>query len=103
MGTRQTVRKTPERIILLFGVIKGLLRKILDRADEVFQKIYRKEMHGGKRPHFSLKNISEIGVEQAIAWANQFPKTDERMRETIFGQIGARVGKAGYRRQQPDG
>ena len=39
--------------------------------------------------HFLLlKNIPRRS-EKAIEWANQFPSEDERMRETILGQMGA--------------
>ena len=77
---------------LLFGVIKGLAEKDLDRADEVFKDL----PEGNARwqaSTFLAQKFSEIGVEKAIAWANQFPKSDERMRETILGQIGAKLAR----------
>jgi hypothetical protein len=77
---------------LLFGVIKGLAEKDLDRADEVFKDL----PEGNARwqaSTFLAQKFSEIGVEKAIAWANNFPKSDERMRETILGQIGAKLAR----------
>lgn len=77
---------------LLFGVIKGLAEKDLDRADEVFKDL----PEGNARwqaSTFLAQKFSELGVEKAIAWANQFPSSDERMRETILGQIGAKLAR----------
>ena len=34
-----------------------------------------------------------MGLEKAIEWANQFPVEDQRMRETILGQMGARLAR----------
>lgn len=82
----------PEDNPLLLGVIKGLAEKNLDAANKVFRNL----PDGSARwqaSTFLAQKYSEMGVEKAIEWANQFPVEDERMRETILGQMGARLAR----------
>ena len=77
---------------LLLGVIKGIAEKNLDSANQILKSL----PEGSARwqaSTFLAQQYAEAGFEQAIEWANQFPKEDERMRETILGQMGARLAR----------
>ena len=77
---------------LMFGIVKGLSEKSLDRANEVFQKLPEGNAKW-QASTFLAQQYSELGVDQAISWADQFPKDDPRMRATILGQIGAKLAR----------
>ena len=82
----------PEDNPLLLGVIKGLAEQNLDSANQVFRNL----PEGSARwqaSTFLAQKYTEMGFDKAIEWANQFPKEDERMRETILGQMGARLAR----------
>ena len=82
----------PEDNPLLLGVIKGLAEQNLDSANQVFRNL----PEGSARwqaSTFLAQKYTEMGFDRAIEWANQFPKGDERMRETILGQMGARLAR----------
>ena len=69
---------------LLLGVIKGIAEKNLDSANQILKSL----PEGSARWQaytFLAQQYAETGFEQAIEWANQFPREDERMRETILG------------------
>jgi hypothetical protein len=73
-------------------VIKGIAEKNLDSANQILKSL----PEGSARwqaSTFLAQQYAESGFEQAIEWANQFPKEDERMRETILGQMGARLAR----------
>lgn len=77
---------------LLLGVIKGIAEKNLDSANQILKSL----PDGSARwqaSTFLAQQYAESGFQKAIEWANQFPKEDERMRETILGQMGARLAR----------
>ncbi len=82
----------PEDNPLLLGVVKGLAEKNIDAANEIFLNL----PPGSARwqaSTFLAQKYSEMGMSDAIEWANQFPIEDSRMRETILGQMGARLAR----------
>jgi hypothetical protein len=86
------LNKNPGDNPLLLGVIKGIAEKNLDSANQILKSL----PEGSARwqaSTFLAQQYAESGFEQAIEWANQFPKEDERMRETILGQMGARLAR----------
>ena len=39
------------------------------------------------------EKYAEQGVQQGMQWAESYPEDDPRMRETILGQMGARLAR----------
>ncbi len=77
---------------LLLGVIKGIAEKNLDSANQMLKSLPEGTARW-QASTFLAQQYADSGFEQAIEWANQFPKEDERMRETILGQMGARLAR----------
>ena len=77
---------------MLVGIIRGLAENNLEVADELFRGL----PEGGARwqaSTFLAQEYAKLGTEQAIQWAENFPDNDSRMRETILGQLGARLAR----------
>ena len=82
----------PEDNPLLLGVIKGLAEQNLDSANQIFRNLPQGSARW-QASTFLAQKYAEMGFDRAIDWANQFPEEDERMRETILGQMGARLAR----------
>lgn len=77
---------------LLVGIVKGLMETDLDAANRLFLTLPK----GSARWQSSsilAEKFSQRGVDQGIRWAESYPKDDPRMRETILGQMGARLAQ----------
>jgi hypothetical protein len=77
---------------MLVGIIRGLAENNLDVADELFREL----PEGGARwqaSTFLAQEYAKLGTEEAIKWAENFPDKDDRMRETILGQLGAKLSR----------
>jgi hypothetical protein len=77
---------------LLVGIVKGLMETDLDAANRLFLTLPK----GSARWQSSsilAEEFSQRGVDQGILWAESYPKDDPRMRETILGQMGARLAQ----------
>jgi len=77
---------------LLVGIVKGLMETDLDAANRLFLTLPK----GSARWQSSsilAEKFSQRGVDQGILWAESYPKDDPRMRETILGQMGARLAQ----------
>ena len=77
---------------LILGVIKGIAEKNINSANEILTTL----PEGNARwqvSTFLAQQYAKGGFEKAIEWAENFPKEDERMRETILGQMGARLAR----------
>ncbi len=77
---------------LLVGIVKGLIENDLDSANRLFLSLPK----GSARWQSSSLLAEEYagqGVEQGVQWAESYPKDDPRMRETILGQMGARLAR----------
>ena len=77
---------------LLVGIVKGLMETDLDAANRLFLTLPK----GSARWQSSsilAEKFSQRGVDQGIQWAESYPKDDPRMRETILGQMGARLAQ----------
>ncbi len=82
----------PEDNPLILGVIKGIAENNLEEANKIFKDL----PEGNARwqaSTFLAQKYSEMGLEKAIEWLDQFPTEDERMHEMIFGQAGARLAR----------
>lgn len=77
---------------MLVGIIRGLAENNLAVADELFREL----PEGGARwqaSTFLAQEYAKLGTVEAIKWAENFPTKDSRMRETILGQLGARLAR----------
>ena len=77
---------------MLVGVIRGLAENNLETADELFRTL----PEGGARwqaSTFLAQEYAKLGTQEAIRWAENFPTEDSRLRETILGQLGAKLSK----------
>ena len=77
---------------LLVGIVKGLMETDLEAANRLFLGLPR----GTARWQASsllAEKFSTQGTGKAIQWAESYPKDDPRMRETILGQMGARLAR----------
>ena len=92
---------------LLVGIVKGLMETDLDAANRLFLGLPR----GTARWQASsllAEKFSTQGTGKAIQWAESYPKDDPRMRETILGQMGARLARqdldatANWAKSMPD-
>ena len=77
---------------MLVGVIRGLAENNLETANELFKAL----PEGGARwqaSTFLAQEYAKLGTREAIHWAENFPTEDSRLRETILGQLGARLSR----------
>jgi len=77
---------------LLVGIVKGLTETDLDAANRLFLGLPK----GSARWQSSsilAEKFAQRGVEDGIRWAEGYPQDDRRMRETILGQMGARLAQ----------
>ena len=77
---------------MLVGIIRGLAENNLETANGLFRTL----PEGGARwqaSTFLAQEYAKIGTREAIEWAENFPTEDSRLRETILGQLGARLSK----------
>ena len=84
--------ENPEDNPLLVGIIKGLAETNLDSANGIFLSL----PDGNARwqaSSFLAQEYSKKGTQEAIRWANQLPKEDLRLRETILGQLASRLAR----------
>ena len=82
----------PEDNPYLIGVIKGLAEKNSAEADQLL-----KDLPPGnakwQASTYLAQEYSKKSTAEAVAWANDFPTDDPRLRETILGQISARLAR----------
>jgi hypothetical protein len=77
---------------MLVGIIRGLAENNLGVADELFRGL----PEGGARwqaSTFLAQEYAKLGTKEAIEWAENFPNEDSKMRETILGQLGAKLAR----------
>jgi hypothetical protein len=77
---------------MLVGIIRGLAENNLETADELLKTL----PEGGARwqaSTFLAQEYAKLGTQEAIRWADNFPTEDSRLRETILGQLGAKLSK----------
>ena len=89
--TNNSTHKSEDNPLLL-GVIQGLAERNLDAANNLLRSLPTGSARW-QASTFLAQKYSEMGLDKAIEWANQFPQEDERMRETILGQMGARLAR----------
>ena len=77
---------------LLVGIVKGLMETDLDAANRLFLSLPK----GSARWQSSTllaEKFAKRGTQEAIRWAENYPKDDPRMRETVLGQIEAKLAR----------
>ena len=77
---------------LLVGIIKGLAESDLDSANDIFFSLPQGNARWQASAFLAQKYSSE-GTQEAIAWANRLPSEDNRLKESIFGQLGSRLAR----------
>ena len=77
---------------LMIGVVKGLAENDLAAADNFFRTLPQGNAKW-QASTFLAEEYANLGTQEAIAWANQFPKDDERMRTMIWGQLGSKLAQ----------
>ena len=77
---------------LLVGVVKGLMETDLSAANRLFLGL-PKGTARWQASSLLAEKFAEKGIKQGIDWAESYPKDDPRMRETILGQMGARLAR----------
>lgn len=86
------VSQTPENNPYIVGVIKGVAEKDLHTANLMLW-----DLPAGnalwQSSTFLAQEYSKKSAQEAIAWANQFPDDDPRLRETILGQVASRIAR----------
>ncbi|MDG1139488.1 MAG: hypothetical protein P8N49_08220, partial [Opitutales bacterium] len=86
------VSQSPENNPYIVGVIKGVAEKDLQEADRLLWNLPPGNAKW-QSSTFLAQEYSKKSAQEAIAWANQFPDDDPRLRETILGQVGARIAR----------
>ena len=77
---------------LLVGIVKGLMETDLDAANRLFLSLPT----GTARWQASsllAEKFAKQDPPKAIQWAQNYPSDDPRMRETVLGQIGAKLAR----------
>ena len=77
---------------LLVGIVKGLMETDLDAANRLFLSLPT----GTARWQASsllAERFAKQDPQKAIQWAKNYPSDDPRMRETVLGQIGAKLSR----------
>ena len=77
---------------LMIGVVKGLAENDLAAADNFFRTLPQGNAKW-QASTFLAEEYANLGTQEAIAWANQFPEGDERMRTMILGQLGSKLAQ----------
>ena len=77
---------------LLVGVVKGLMETDLDAANRLFLSLPKGTARWQSSTLLADK-FAQSGSEKAIQWAESYPLDDPRMRETILGQMGAKLAQ----------
>lgn len=86
------VSQSPENNPYIVGVIKGVAEKDLQEADRLLWNLPPGNAKW-QSSTFLAQEYSKKSAQEAIAWANQFPDDDPRLRETILGQVASRIAR----------
>ena len=78
---------------LLVGVVKGLAENDLKTADDFFRTLPQGNAKW-QASTFLAQEYAKKGTTEAIRWAEQFPKEDQRMRSMILGQMGSKLAQS---------
>ena len=76
----------------ILGVIKGIAENDLNEANRMLVNL----PPGNARwqsATFLAQEFAKKSTDEAVAWAKQFPNDDPHLRETILGQIGAKLAR----------
>ncbi len=77
---------------LMVGIVKGLAEDDLNIADDFFRTLPEGSAKW-QASTFLVQEFAELGTDEAIRWAEQFPGEDERMRSMIFGQLSSKLAQ----------
>ena len=77
---------------LLVGIVKGLMETDLEAANRLFLSL---PIGTARWQASSLlaEKFAKQDPQKAIQWAKNYPSDDPRMRETVLGQIGAKLSR----------
>lgn len=82
----------PEDNPFLVGIVKGLAEKNPIEADQLLRDLPPGNAKW-QAATFLAQEYSKKSTAEAIEWVSRFPNDDPRLRETILGQVGARLAK----------
>ncbi|MEC7800759.1 MAG: hypothetical protein VX609_05665 [Verrucomicrobiota bacterium] len=77
---------------LMIGVVKGLAENDLTSADDFFRTLPQNNAKW-QASTFLAQEYAKLGIDEAIMWADRFPKDDERMRTMILGQLSSKLAQ----------
>ena len=77
---------------LMVGIVKGLAEDDLNIADDFFRTLPEGSAKW-QASTFLVQEYAELGTDEAIRWAEQFPGEDERMRSMILGQLSSKLAQ----------
>ena len=78
---------------LLVGILKGLIETDLNAANDLFLSLPLGSSSRWQSSSILANKFVQQGTQQAIRWAENYPNDDARMRETVLGQIGAKLAR----------
>ena len=76
----------------MVGIVKGLAEDDLNIADDFFRTLPEGSAKW-QASTFLVQEYAELGTDEAIRWAEQFPGEDERMWSMIFGQLSSKLAQ----------
>ena len=77
---------------LMIGVVKGIAENDLTLADNFFRTLPQGNAKW-QASTFLAQEYANLGTEEAINWAKQFPEDDQRMRTMILGQLSSKLAQ----------
>ncbi len=77
---------------LLVGIVKGLMETDLDAANRLFLSLPNGTAKWQSSTILADK-FARSGTNEAIAWASNYPRDEPRQRETVLGQISAKLAQ----------
>ena len=83
---------TPENNPHILGVIKGIAENDLETANRLLMDLPSGNAKWQSSTFLAQEYVKK-SISEAIDWANRFPKEDKRLRETILGQVGAKLAR----------
>ena len=73
-------------------MIKGIAENDLETANRLLMDLPTGNAKWQSSTYLAQEYVKK-SVSEAIDWANRFPNEDKRLRETILGQVGAKLAR----------
>ena len=89
---KSETQNSSERNSLILGLVKGIAENDLESADHYTQNLPQGSAKWQASTYLA-QEYAKKETNEAIRWANEYPKDDERMRATILGQLGSKLAQ----------